>query len=149
MRAKTQQSDVGKEMYFIRQIRRSWYKSGDSGIVLIQVLILTMLLNLVAFTLVSVSMRAVEIEQLHHFQRQAYWLGRSEALQVISELGAGEVVESQTVQVDSGSTVTVTVSTQTPWTVTVRAVTDHAADSLHFIYDLSTKTVTSWVDSGS
>ncbi|KPV43244.1 hypothetical protein [Alicyclobacillus ferrooxydans] len=136
-------------MYFIRQIRRSWYKSGDSGIVLIQVLILTMLLNLVAFTLVSVSLRAVEIEQLHHFQRQAYWLARSEALQVISDLGKGKVVESQAVWVDSGSTVTVTVSTQTPWTVIVRAVTDHATNAVHFTFDQMSKSVTSWVDSGT
>ena len=132
-----------------RRFLRSHARPGDSGVVLVQVMILTMLLHLIALKLVSVSLRAVQVAQLHHYQRQAYWLARSEALRVISELEAGQVAGNQAVQIDPASSVTVSVSSQTPYTVTIRAVTDHAADSLHFIYDLSTKTVTSWVDSGS
>lgn len=121
----------------------------EAGVILLQTVILVLLLNLIAFTLVTVSTRSVQIEQLHHTQRQAYWLARSEARTVLAQLNSGISPTSQTVVLPSGDSVNLLVTTSNDTTVSVSITgrSGNAVDTIRFTYNLLTQSVTTWYDS--
>lgn len=119
----------------------------ECGVVLLQVMILTVILNLIAFTMVSLSLRSAQIEKLHHNERQAYWLARSTALSVQSKLLSGDKPESSLIVPSNTGTTTVTVSGQDVLLITVDAKTTQAESRIQFQFNQATKKVTDWMDS--
>lgn len=120
----------------------------ESGVILLQTVMLALLLNLISFTLVSVSLRTIQVEQMHHTSREAYYIARSAANHLVVLLQSGQVPDSYTQAITPTENVTATITNGSPITVTVQGKTNGSMNAIRFTYDTELHKITSWLDSG-
>lgn len=125
---------------------KSCSRSGERGSILFNAVWLGVVVNLLVFVIWIVALRLTQIAHFESAQAHAYWLARSEAMELVATLERGQSLVVPTVMTVPGGQLTVSMAGTTIIEVVVHVVSGAAVDNLHFSYDSLHQRVTDWSD---
>lgn len=122
-------------------------RTKDEGTVLLTTLFACSILAILTAILTIMTEKYVLITEMHAASQRAYWLARSEALNIVVRIQQGASPVSFAVANDEGGMTSVAVDASNPSITEVRIVvtTQEAKNTITFSYDDATQKVLSWL----